>query len=80
MKKTPIAVILAFGFAVGILTPQRAQGEREIFRADLKAYGFSNEKELTRSSLSFLSDSLLLVTINELWTIPMRISKHQRSE
>jgi hypothetical protein len=72
MKKTPLAVILAFAFAVGIFTPQRAQGEKEVFRAELKPYGFSNQKELTSSSLNFLSDSLLLVTINELWTIPMQ--------
>lgn len=72
MRKAPVAIILALGFATGSFFAQSAHGERVVFRTALKPYGFLNNQEVTYSSLNFLSDSLLLVTINEMWTIPNR--------
>jgi hypothetical protein len=72
LKPARVAVILILGLVSRIFSAQGAQAEKAVFRAELKPYGFLNDQELTSSSLNFLSDSLLLVTINEEWTIPMR--------
>jgi hypothetical protein len=70
--KVAVTIILVLSLATVVFTVQTAHGERVVFRAELKPYGFLNDQELTYSSLNFLSDSLVLVTINEMHTIPVR--------
>ena len=70
--KIAVTIILVLGLATVVFTAQTVHCEELVFHAELKRYGFLNDQELTRSSLNFLSDSLVLVTINELHTIPMR--------
>src|SRR5260370_7641473 len=67
MKPTAWVLVMVF---IAVVAAQTAKKEKAFFRADIKARGFKNQEELTESSINFLPDSLLLVTINELWTIP----------
>src|SRR5450631_2905193 len=70
MKPANVAVILILCVVSGVFSAQSAHADKAVYRAELQAYGFANGEELTQSSLNFLSDTLLLVTINESRTLP----------